>query len=98
MYDVEPRLLTVKDVEDMKKRTEVESDYCVGCGKFEPVYKYGGNGQPYCKRCAESPTGEPQIPLVIGYKYHRNEPCFCGSGKKFKKCCEDKVNSTNSED
>lgn len=21
----------------------------------------------------------------------RNDPCPCGSGKKFKKCCEDKV-------
>jgi len=20
----------------------------------------------------------------------RNEPCFCGSGKKFKQCCENK--------
>jgi preprotein translocase subunit SecA len=23
----------------------------------------------------------------IGKKMSRNEPCFCGSGKKFKKCC-----------
>ncbi len=24
-------------------------------------------------------------------KVGRNDPCPCGSGKKFKKCCEDKV-------
>lgn len=24
-------------------------------------------------------------------KAGRNDPCPCGSGKKFKKCCEDKV-------
>ena len=26
-------------------------------------------------------------PKYIGKKMSRNEPCFCGSGKKFKKCC-----------
>ena len=26
-------------------------------------------------------------PKNIGRKMSRNEPCFCGSGKKFKKCC-----------
>ena len=26
-------------------------------------------------------------PEYIGKKMSRNEPCFCGSGKKFKKCC-----------
>lgn len=24
-------------------------------------------------------------------KVGRNDPCTCGSGKKYKKCCEDKV-------
>lgn len=28
-----------------------------------------------------------QSPLVLGAKLGRNEPCSCGSGKKFKKCC-----------
>ena len=23
----------------------------------------------------------------VGKKMSRNEPCFCGSGKKYKKCC-----------
>ena len=26
-------------------------------------------------------------PSVIGKKMRRNEPCFCGSGKKYKHCC-----------
>ena len=26
-------------------------------------------------------------PKYIGKKMNRNEPCFCGSGKKFKRCC-----------
>ena len=28
-------------------------------------------------------------PARIAPKVGRNEPCPCGSGKKFKKCCED---------
>jgi hypothetical protein len=27
------------------------------------------------------------MPLVNMYKVGRNEPCPCGSGRKFKKCC-----------
>jgi SWIM/SEC-C metal-binding protein len=29
----------------------------------------------------------PQKPTVAGKKVGRNEPCPCGSGKKFKNCC-----------
>jgi len=30
---------------------------------------------------------EPRRPVVRGRKIGRNEPCPCGSGKKYKKCC-----------
>ena len=30
-------------------------------------------------------------------KVGRNDPCPCGSGKKFKKCCEEKVKSKKFE-
>jgi len=26
-------------------------------------------------------------PKYLGKKMRRNEPCFCGSGKKYKHCC-----------
>ena len=26
-------------------------------------------------------------PKYFGKKMSRNEPCYCGSGKKFKRCC-----------
>jgi len=29
----------------------------------------------------------PMAPVVHGHKIGRNEPCPCGSGKKYKKCC-----------
>ncbi|ELY2740154.1 YecA family protein [Cronobacter turicensis] len=30
---------------------------------------------------------EPQQPIVAEQKPGRNDPCFCGSGKKYKQCC-----------
>jgi SWIM/SEC-C metal-binding protein len=30
----------------------------------------------------------PQQQNIISIKVGRNEPCPCGSGKKYKKCCE----------
>lgn len=40
----------------------------------------------------EAPTGEtavepPVCPIAVGPKAGRNDPCPCGSGKKFKRCC-----------
>jgi len=35
----------------------------------------------------ESPTSNKIDPKYIGKKMRRNEPCFCGSGKKYKHCC-----------
>ncbi|MCY3758210.1 MAG: SEC-C metal-binding domain-containing protein [Acidobacteria bacterium] len=32
-------------------------------------------------------ASEPRRPVVRGPKIGRNEPCPCGSGKKYKKCC-----------
>jgi len=28
-----------------------------------------------------------QKPIVVGNRVGRNDPCPCGSNKKFKKCC-----------
>jgi preprotein translocase subunit SecA len=38
------------------------------------------------------PGGQPEkpgkkMPVVVGDKIGRNDPCPCGSGKKYKKCC-----------
>ncbi|WP_455544184.1 preprotein translocase subunit SecA [Intestinibacter sp.] len=35
----------------------------------------------------EAPTDEPKKPLVKETKVGRNDPCPCGSGKKYKNCC-----------
>jgi SWIM/SEC-C metal-binding protein len=31
----------------------------------------------------------PPVPVAAGPKVGRNDPCPCGSGKKYKKCCAD---------
>ena len=36
----------------------------------------------------ESEINQKKIdPKYVGKKMSRNEPCFCGSGKKYKRCC-----------
>ena len=35
----------------------------------------------------DDPDYGPPLPYVAPPKVGRNEPCACGSGKKFKKCC-----------
>ncbi len=42
----------------------------------------------HCKKKYFSPTQQPHLPKV-----GRNEPCPCGSGKKYKKCCLRKSNA-----
>ena len=32
------------------------------------------------------PIFAPQPPRVVGDTPARNDPCFCGSGKKYKRC------------
>jgi preprotein translocase subunit SecA len=44
-----------------------------------------GNGQDGQKQPAVARPGKSQ-PVHVGEKVGRNEPCPCGSGKKYKKC------------
>jgi preprotein translocase subunit SecA len=32
-------------------------------------------------------NGPAQQPVKVGKKIGRNDPCPCGSGKKYKNCC-----------
>ncbi len=44
-------------------------------------------------KVVEAPSKKKEInpkkidPKYVGKKMNRNEPCFCGSGKKYKRCC-----------
>jgi len=49
----------------------------------EPVPGGGGQqGEP-----GQPPRAGKQQPIQVGEKTGRNDPCPCGSGKKYKKCC-----------
>ena len=42
---------------------------------------------PECVQALFDAQRPPQRPIVHGPKTGRNDPCPCGSGKKYKKCC-----------
>jgi len=42
---------------------------------------------PDTDHASQSPAAEKLEPIRVGPKIGRNDPCSCGSGKKYKKCC-----------
>ena len=59
-------------------------DSASGLGFQAPAQQDPAQGQ------AGGPPGQPQgkkKPVVVGPKIGRNDPCPCGSGKKYKHCC-----------
>ncbi len=43
--------------------------------------------QPEAQEQGSAAQPKRRVPVVIGPKVGRNDPCPCGSGKKYKKCC-----------
>lgn len=64
-----------------------------GLNEFMEVYNRGLAANPSANRNPFSEADEPEpsdvvAPIVRGAeRLGRNDPCHCGSGKKFKKCC-----------
>lgn len=60
---------------------------CCKCGR--KAFKTSGDSKWYCRPCHDGYPIEvvKPVPFVRLDKTGRNEPCPCGSGKKFKKCC-----------
>jgi hypothetical protein len=63
-------------LEDLQKRGRIGNG--MGLGRFA-----GALRQPYL----EASGAQPATFRNPGAKIGRNDPCPCGSGKKFKKCC-----------
>jgi hypothetical protein len=53
-----------------------------GAGPDSPEGSAADSAQPYVP-----PVWQKPVPIVKGPKIGRNDPCPCGSGKKYKKCC-----------
>jgi len=83
------RILSIVPRTDAVKRVEVAK--VTGEG-FE------GNQKPSRRLKVSAPKAPAQAPIVKGAKVGRNDPCPCGSGKKFKKCCGANQSSADSED
>jgi hypothetical protein len=64
-------------------------DRIIGCPHEEGVDYPMDQACPQCPFWAgiDRFTHEPIVPPTPGLKIGRNEPCPCGSGKKYKKCC-----------
>jgi SEC-C motif-containing protein len=50
-------------------------------------FRKDGRGH-WCFVDGEVKTNKPQTMVRSSPKIGRNDPCSCGSGKKYKKCCE----------
>lgn len=61
------------------RQVRTQHDETVGMGMAAPT---DGDGQ---QQMRPARSGKPQ-PVHVGKKVGRNEPCPCGSGKKYKKC------------
>ena len=71
-------------------------EMCSICSHMAVIYKTNGEGKPICYNCAyPNDTDEKLMPYVTEIHTGRNEPCPCGSGNKYKKCCMNKDKNNN---
>jgi preprotein translocase subunit SecA len=79
----------------MGQAPQPQSKYKVTAATHETTSSYGvaenlAGGGSATAQAAEQPQGEAAKPKTIvreAPKVGRNDPCPCGSGKKYKKCC-----------
>jgi len=66
---------------NVPRNVRTRHDESTGMGFIPPPSGAGGqSGQPRAPQ-----VGKAQ-PIIVGDKVGRNDPCPCGSGKKYKKC------------
>jgi preprotein translocase subunit SecA len=64
----------------------VESHEEVGAFAGTPAQAPSGEEAPEEEAAAGPATGPRLAPLKTGPRVGRNDPCPCGSGKKYKRC------------
>lgn len=77
----------LEDIEENNETVEAEEESVA-----EPV-KQPVRTVPFASRPRRN---QPVQQRIVGQKVGRNEPCPCGSGKKYKKCCWSKDQRSNS--
>nr|WP_028764580.1 DUF4145 domain-containing protein [Shewanella colwelliana] len=88
-----------KDIDKAKKWMKLARDKGDVRAKFAYEAFFGNKLQEITKaftdelmdRLNEFGVDNKQQPISVGQKVGVNEPCPCGSGKKYKKCCRNKL-------
>ncbi len=88
---------TMRDLDIHLKNLEAQTKQWIKENRNKPVAKQSQTAKPKSnERVAEQsqprPAAKPQ-PIVHPDKVGRNEPCPCGSGQKYKRCCGNPINS-----
>lgn len=91
---------TAKEIAQFLKshqvRQAISPDHIIRCAHEEGVDYPVGGSCPHCPFWANRPPRpQPNLPpgtpvaqpLLTAPKIGRNDPCPCGSGQKYKKCC-----------
>jgi hypothetical protein len=65
-------------------RRHAKIGVCAYCKKH-PIFKTEGDGTGICQKCLHRKMTVQ--PIKAQDSPGRNDPCPCGSGKKFKRCC-----------
>ncbi len=76
--DIEP-FLTIFDQYDYFRSATDDDE-----GPDVPDYQFP---EKTFEKSSRSPYYKPQMPAIAAKTPGRNDPCSCGSGKKYKKCC-----------
>ncbi|MFW5960737.1 MAG: preprotein translocase subunit SecA, partial [Chitinivibrionales bacterium] len=83
-------MFTLKEVDENTDRMGVENSKTV----HSDINVYSSEGAQKARdqrrdaaMSANRDKKEKKVPVKVGPKIGRNEPCPCGSGKKYKKCC-----------
>lgn len=75
-------LIDIADRSSHRPKSEVD-----GLTKMAPDLIPGWVEDLHAWRVAQSRAASPKAAAANGNKVGRNEPCPCGSGRKYKKCC-----------
>jgi len=73
------------EIENYLERLELETDRSL-VADIETEVEMSGEPQ------GNEMVAPPVSPIIADARVERNEPCPCGSGKKFKKCCGETAN------
>ncbi len=80
MQEENPATVQQREMPQQRQR------YSEGRGGGEGVNEQAARANEQASRGASHAPQRPTQPIIAGPKVGRNDPCPCGSGKKYKQC------------